>query len=82
MRAAKPLDFLPGFNLEGFPNRDSIKYSKVYGIEEATTVLRGTIRYSGFAHAARQLQFLGLLDTESHPTLHEQVGIYQNSMAL
>ncbi|CAH1102551.1 unnamed protein product [Psylliodes chrysocephalus] len=72
MRAAKPLDFLPGFNLEGFPNRDSIKYSKVYGIEEATTVLRGTIRYSGFAHAARQLQFLGLLDTESHPTLHEQ----------
>lgn len=31
MRAAKPLDFLPGFNLEGFPNRDSIKYAKYYG---------------------------------------------------
>ncbi|CAG9829279.1 unnamed protein product [Diabrotica balteata] len=62
MRAAKPLDFLPGFNLEGFPNRDSIKYSKIYGIEEANTVLR----------AARQLQFLGLLDTADHPSLHQQ----------
>ncbi|XP_050499676.1 alpha-aminoadipic semialdehyde synthase, mitochondrial [Diabrotica virgifera virgifera] len=72
MRAAKPLDFLPGFNLEGFPNRDSIKYSKIYGIEEANTVLRGTLRYSGFAQAARQLQFLGLLDTADHPSLHQQ----------
>ncbi|XP_057655384.1 alpha-aminoadipic semialdehyde synthase, mitochondrial isoform X1 [Diorhabda carinulata] len=72
MRAAKPLDFLPGFNLEGFPNRDSIKYSKIYGIEEANTVLRGTIRYSGFAHAIRQLQFLGLLDVQPHPSLHQQ----------
>ncbi|CAG9856321.1 unnamed protein product [Phyllotreta striolata] len=73
MRAARPLNFLPGFNLEGFPNRDSIKYAKMYGIEEeATTVLRGTLRYSGFAEAARQLQFLGLLDTENHPTLHQQ----------
>lgn len=31
MSAAKQLDFLPGFNLEGFPNRDSIKYAKYYG---------------------------------------------------
>ncbi|CAG9819108.1 unnamed protein product [Phaedon cochleariae] len=72
MRAVKPLDFLPGFNLEGFPNRDSTKYAKFYGIEDANTILRGTIRYSGFAQAAEHLQFLGLLDTEVHPTLHEQ----------
>ena len=45
MDSVKPLDFLPGFNLEGFPNRDSTKYAKSYGIETAETVLRGTLRY-------------------------------------
>ncbi|KAG5898781.1 hypothetical protein JTB14_010991 [Gonioctena quinquepunctata] len=72
LRAAKPLDFLPGFNLEGFPNRDSIKYAKFYGIEDANTILRGTIRYSGFSQAAMQLQFLGLLDAEQHTSVHLQ----------
>lgn len=39
------LNFLPGFNLEGIPNRDSTKYKSIYGIESADTLLRGTIRY-------------------------------------
>ncbi|XP_044259746.1 alpha-aminoadipic semialdehyde synthase, mitochondrial isoform X3 [Tribolium madens] len=72
MNTTKTLDFLPGFNLEGFPNRDSTIYAKYYGIEDALTLLRGTIRYTGFAQAARMLQFLGLLDPEPHPALHAQ----------
>ncbi|CAG9769836.1 unnamed protein product [Ceutorhynchus assimilis] len=73
MRATKTLDFLPGFNLEGFPNRDSTQYAKLYGIEEdANTILRGTIRYTGFSQSAKILQFLGLLDPEPHPSLHSQ----------
>ncbi|XP_076266070.1 lysine ketoglutarate reductase/saccharopine dehydrogenase isoform X2 [Rhynchophorus ferrugineus] len=72
MRATKSLDFLPGFNLEGFPNRDSTHYAKLYGIEDANTVLRGTLRYNGFSQSARILQFLGLLDVEPHPSLHSQ----------
>lgn len=72
MAATKPLNFLPGFNLEGFPNRDSTTYAKYYGISEATTVLRGTIRYRGFSRAARVLQLMGLLDPEPHPYLHSQ----------
>lgn len=72
MAATKPLGFLPGFNLEGFPNRDSTIYAKYYGIEDADTVLRGTLRYSGFAKAARALQLLGLLGQEAHPCLHRQ----------
>lgn len=59
MRATKALDFLPGFNLEGFPNRDSTTYAKLYGIEDANTIFRGTIRYTGFSQSARMLQFLG-----------------------
>lgn len=72
MQSTKTLDFLPGFNLEGFPNRDSTTYAKLYGIEDANTILRGTIRYTGFAQAARCLQFIGLLDPEPHPSLHDQ----------
>lgn len=72
MSATKTLNFLPGFNLEGFPNRDSTAYAKYYGIEDASTVLRGTLRYNGFAKAARVLQLLGLLGQEPHPCLHRQ----------
>lgn len=31
--------------LEGYPNRDSLKYRELYNISEASTVLRGTLRY-------------------------------------
>ncbi|KAK9873152.1 hypothetical protein WA026_021385 [Henosepilachna vigintioctopunctata] len=72
MSSTKKLDFLPGFNLEGFPNRDSLIYGDLYGISKAGTVLRGTLRYSGFSDAARILQSLGLLDIEPHPSLHSQ----------
>jgi len=47
LEAARDMNFLPGFNLEGFPNRDSTKYGDLYGINEANTVLRGTLRYKG-----------------------------------
>ena len=43
--AVEELTFMPGFNLEGFPNRDSTKYTSEYGIDNAHTCLRGTIRY-------------------------------------
>jgi len=45
MEIARPVDLYPGLELEGFPNRDSTKYVDVYGIPEAHTVLRGTLRY-------------------------------------
>uniref|UniRef100_A0A8C2K3Q0 Aminoadipate-semialdehyde synthase n=1 Tax=Cyprinus carpio TaxID=7962 RepID=A0A8C2K3Q0_CYPCA len=40
----EPMDFMPGFNLEAFPNRDSTKYAEPYGIESARTLIRGTLR--------------------------------------
>ncbi len=42
-----PMDFLPGFHLEGYPNRDSTIYGELYGIAEASTIIRGTLRYKG-----------------------------------
>lgn len=48
MDATMPMDFFPGFNLEGFPNRDSTKYAEPYGIESAHTLIRGTLRFKVF----------------------------------
>ena len=45
MEAGIPMDFLPGFNLEGFPNRDSTTYAEPYGLQDAHTLIRGTLRY-------------------------------------
>ncbi|XP_065308841.1 alpha-aminoadipic semialdehyde synthase, mitochondrial [Dermacentor albipictus] len=67
---AQRVPFLPGFNLEGYPNRDSLVYKNTYGINNAHTVLRGTLRYKGFSSAMKGLQLLGLLGTEPHPSLH------------
>jgi len=36
---------MPGFNLEAYPNRDSLVYRQLYGIENVHTMIRGTLRY-------------------------------------
>lgn len=68
--ATEPLDFLPGYNLEGYPNRDSTHYATEYDIKNAETVFRGTLRYKGFTTAAKGLMALGFLETEPHSNLH------------
>lgn len=64
------IDFLPGFNLEGYPNRNSLIYKDVYGIPNAHTILRGSLRYKGYSDAVKGLHMLGLMSTEPHPSLH------------
>ncbi|KMQ95024.1 alpha-aminoadipic semialdehyde mitochondrial [Lasius niger] len=70
MSAVQELDFLPGFALEGFPNRDSIVYRDYYGLQNANTVLRGTLRFKGFSDTVLGLQLLGLIDPNPDPILH------------
>ncbi|XP_036356973.1 alpha-aminoadipic semialdehyde synthase, mitochondrial isoform X2 [Octopus sinensis] len=67
----RKLDFLPGFNIEGFPNRDSTAYIDRYDIGDAQTCVRGTIRYNGFSNSAKALLQLGLLQSRECPHLHE-----------
>ena len=45
MEKVKQLDLFPGFNLEGYPNRDSTLYAEKYGLHDVKTMLRGTLRY-------------------------------------
>ncbi|KAG8196322.1 hypothetical protein JTE90_013807 [Oedothorax gibbosus] len=72
MNHVRDVDFLPGFNLQGYPNRDSTKYIDAYNIQSATTVLRGTLRYKGFAEVMKSLHRLHLLDETPHPCLHSK----------
>jgi saccharopine dehydrogenase (NADP+, L-glutamate forming) len=54
---------IPGLgDFEGYPNRDSIQYKDTYGIPEAATVFRGTLRYPGWCETIRAMVELGLLD--------------------
>ncbi|KAI4874970.1 hypothetical protein NFI96_032979 [Prochilodus magdalenae] len=69
LEATVPMDFLPGFNLEGFPNRDSTTYANAYGIGSAHTVIRGTLRFKGFSSAMSSFVKLGLINTDPCPML-------------
>ncbi|XP_078716853.1 alpha-aminoadipic semialdehyde synthase, mitochondrial-like [Lampetra fluviatilis] len=67
--AVEPIDFMPGFSLEGLPNRDSLSYVKDYGVHGTTTFFRGTLRYKGFCKVAKALVQMGLMNPEPHPAL-------------
>lgn len=57
---------VPGVGtLEGFPNRDSLPYRAIYGVDDARTLLRGTLRYSGWSETLAALLRLGLLAAEA-----------------
>ena len=64
------VNFLNGFNLEAFPNRNSLTYKDLYRLEGAETVLRGTLRYSGFCSSIRGLIDLGFMSADPVPFLH------------
>lgn len=47
---------------ESYPNRDSLKYRSMYGLYDAETILRGTLRRPGFCAAWNAFVQLGLTD--------------------
>ncbi|MEZ4786349.1 MAG: saccharopine dehydrogenase C-terminal domain-containing protein [Flavobacterium haoranii] len=47
---------------EAYANRDSLKYRSVYGLDDALTVYRGTIRRVGYSRAWDILVQLGMTD--------------------
>lgn len=47
---------------EVYPNRDSMPYQGIYGLEEALTVMRGTYRNIGWCGTFKKIVDLGLVD--------------------
>jgi len=56
------VEIFPSTWLEGIPNRDSLTYAAAYGIDDAQTVFRGTLRYRGFCEVLEAAIDIGLLD--------------------
>ena len=46
--------------MEAYPNRDSLYYRKIFGLDEAHTMIRGTMRYPGWCETWLQVVRLGL----------------------
>ena len=65
----KEIPIYPAFAFEGYPNRDSTPYSERYGIPEAQTILRGTLRYKGAPAFVKALADLGFLNDDDQPYL-------------
>ncbi|KAL8759823.1 MAG: hypothetical protein Q9199_000470 [Rusavskia elegans] len=64
MGIAKPYFVLDGYEFVAYPNRDSVPFIEYYGIPEAETVIRGSLRYTGNPAFVKALIDLGWLDTE------------------
>jgi saccharopine dehydrogenase-like NADP-dependent oxidoreductase len=54
---------VPGLGeLEAYPNRDSLAYLDLYGLDGIETMFRGTLRYPGWCACMKKVVDLGLLD--------------------
>lgn len=57
-----PIETLGDF--EGYPNRDSIPYIDLYGIQSTRTMLRGTLRNLGWCSTLKKIVDLGVLEQD------------------
>ncbi len=57
-----PMDIEGVPPLEAYPNRDSVPYVELYGITNADSMYRGTLRYPGWCETLKKVVNLGLLD--------------------
>lgn len=56
-----------------YPNRDSLSYSTLYGLEETSTFIRTTLRYASFCRGWDVICHLGLTDTEDAVSKYQSV---------
>jgi saccharopine dehydrogenase (NADP+, L-glutamate forming)/spermidine synthase len=55
---------------ENYPNRNSVPYKDIYGLNDADTVYRGTFRMTGWCETMRKIVALGWLTEESPEEFH------------
>lgn len=68
----------PGLgDFDGYPNRDSLSYRQVYGLENIPTMIRGTLRRAGFCKAWDVFVQLGMTDDSFQMELPEKTTLRQ-----
>lgn len=60
----KPIEIEGHGEFEGYANRDSLSYKKVYGLEKIPTIYRGTLRRKGFCAAWDVFVQLGMVNDD------------------
>ncbi len=65
---------------EGYPNRDSLSYRNVYGLDNIPTMIRGTLRKKGFCKAWDTFVQLGMTD-DSYKMEHSELLTYKDFLA-
>lgn len=61
-RQVTPVEIQGYGRFEAYPNRNSLSYQDAYGLQQAQTILRGTLRRTGFCAAWHVLVQLGITD--------------------
>jgi saccharopine dehydrogenase-like NADP-dependent oxidoreductase len=74
-----PVEVPEAGTFEAYPNRDSLPYKELYGLDDAKTMLRGTLRYPGWCETWKAMVDLGLLSLEERDDLGGQT--YRELMA-
>ncbi|OOG74341.1 saccharopine dehydrogenase [Algoriphagus sp. A40] len=64
-------------DFDGYPNRDSLSYRQVYGLENIPTMLRGTLRRAGFCKAWDVFVQLGMTDDSFQMELPQETTLKQ-----
>jgi saccharopine dehydrogenase-like NADP-dependent oxidoreductase len=65
---------------EGYPNRDSLSYRNVYGLDNIPTMIRGTLRKKGFAKAWDTFVQLGMTE-DTYKMEHSELLSYRSFLA-
>lgn len=52
----------PALTMEGYANRDSVSYQKIYQLEGTSKIRRGTLRYKGYCLIISAFKEIGLFD--------------------
>ena len=58
---------------DGYANRDSLRYRNIYGLDNIPTLLRGTLRRSGFCQAWNVFVQLGMTDDSFQVAFPENI---------
>ncbi len=63
------LDFEKIGTLQSYPNRNSLPYIELYGLQGISTLFRGTLRYPGWCETWKKMIDMGILDIEERNDL-------------
>lgn len=73
----KSVEVLNGSKYDGYLNRNSLPYIKLYGLNDVDTFLRGTLRHPGFCSAWNLLVIFGITNDKIEIESDDEISLAQ-----